>query len=237
MAERASIPRIIPVGLVFLSWIAIGEAFPLLVRALPVRGIHPAILAAARMTLLFLATWLYLRYVERKRFADGFRFGFHRWGRSLLWAAVFFGVAVLVLLPYQLFVVQPLAGYGLEASAVAPSEVVTHPFLYRLVEYLYVVYEGFIEVLIFIGFLFDRLLERCRWWIALIVANLGFALWHYPYWDQGWLPGTLMIGMTFLLGTVSCLNYLKTRNSLSPAVLHFLVDSPNAIRELLGMIV
>ena len=109
------------------------------------------------------------------------------------------------------------------------------PFWSRLIEYLYIVYEGIIEVFIFIGFLFDRLWKRWSWPLALLVANIGFGLWHYSYWSKGLLEGSLMIILTIISGIIHSANYMKTRNSLSPTVTHFLTDSPAAIRILLGM--
>ncbi len=44
-----------------------------------------------------------------------------------------------------------------------------------------------------------------------------------------------MVGLTFIAGCLISLGYLKTKNSLTPVVSHILVDSPSAIRELLGL--
>jgi membrane protease YdiL (CAAX protease family) len=51
---------------------------------------------------------------------------------------------------------------------------------------------------------------------------------------MGWLPGSLLIVLTFIAGSLISLNYMKTRNTLSSALCHVFVDSPSAIRILLG---
>jgi membrane protease YdiL (CAAX protease family) len=107
----------------------------------------------------------------------------------------------------------------------------------RIIEFAYVLYEGIVEVLLFIGFLLDRLERRVGATAAVLLSNVVFALWHYAYWRQGALAGTLMILFAFIAGSITSLNYLKTRNSLSPVICHTLIDAPNSIRELLGMVV
>jgi membrane protease YdiL (CAAX protease family) len=70
--------------------------------------------------------------------------------------------------------------------------------------------------------------------VAVILGNIIFALWHYPYWKMGFLAGSLMIFLTFSAGVMISLNYLKTRNTLSTAMCHIFVDSPSALKILLG---
>jgi len=84
-------------------------------------------------------------------------------------------------------------------------------------------------------FFLDRLTKKWGWTAAIIISNIGFALWHFDYWSQGWLNGSLMIIMTFIIGVGTSLCYMKTRNTLGPVLLHMMFDSPNAIRILLGI--
>ncbi len=136
---------------------------------------------------------------------------------------------------YQFLIVKPLTENIIQASgAISHGEI--RPFYERLIEYLYIVYEGIIEVIIFIGFLLDRLAKKWKWPAALILGNILFALWHYSYWSKGWLEGSLMIILTFLAGLIVSLSYVKTENTLSPVICHTLVDSPASIRILLGLI-
>jgi membrane protease YdiL (CAAX protease family) len=188
------------------------------------------------MTLVFLATYAYISGIEKKSFAAGFNFSFRKIGKNIIWAFIFSLIALAVLAGYQFLIVRPLASKILEAS-VTGSEGMSKAFSERLIVYFYVVYEGIIEVLIFIGFLLDRLAIRWGWAGALAASNFCFALWHYAYWRNGLLEGTLMVVLTFIAGIIISLSYLKTKNSLSPTICHFLVDSPMAISELLGMMV
>jgi membrane protease YdiL (CAAX protease family) len=171
---------------------------------------------------------------EKTSFSSGFNFRFRDIARNFGWALVFFAIAAVVLGGYQLGVVVPLTQRVLTASA-GPAQASIPSLDERVIQYVYVVYEGIIEVLIFIGFLFDRLAKRWGLWAALIAANVAFALWHYDYWRDGWFHGTLMVFLSFLVGVITSLNYFKTKNSLSPIFCHTLIDAPNAIRELLGI--
>ena len=45
-----------------------------------------------------------------------------------------------------------------------------------------------------------------------------------------------MVFLSFLVGIITSLSYYRTKNSLSPIFCHTLIDTPNAIRELRGMI-
>ena len=112
--------------------------------------------------------------------------------------------------------------------------IISKAFGARVFEYFYILFEGFVEVLVFIGVLLDRLAKRFGWVFAILTSNLIFALWHYPYWRMGFLPGSLLIVLSFLVGIVISLNYLKTRNTFSSALCHIMVDSPSAIKILLG---
>lgn len=222
--------------LIYLSWIAIEELFGKVLSLFNYKVINIWIWSAVRMTLLFLVTYLFIKWHENKSFSEGFNFQFSKLGKNILWAVIFFVIAGAVIWPYLQFIVNPLVGEGARASTSTQiHQNVVKPFMDRLIEYLYIVYEGVIEVFIFIGFLLDRVVKKFGWIWGIFLCNMGFALWHYDYLQQGILPGILMILLTFSLGVITSLNYYKTRNTLSGAILHTMVDSPNAIRILLGL--
>jgi len=135
---------------------------------------------------------------------------------------------------YQFLIVKPLTEKFIQASS-GISEEAVRSFGGRLIEFLYIIYEEVIEVFIFVGFLLDRLAKKMNWPFVIIVSNIGFALWHYDYWSKGWLEGSLMILLTFISGVIVSLSYFKTKNSLSPVICGILVDCPNSIRILLGL--
>jgi len=134
---------------------------------------------------------------------------------------------------YNELVMKPLIPELFTASS-SGGHAVTKSLGARIFEYVYIVFEGVVEVLVFIGLLVDRLAKRFGWTVSLVVSNLIFALWHYPYWRMGFLPGTLLIILTFIAGIVISLNYRKTKTTFSSALCHIFVDSPSAIKILMG---
>ncbi|UCG89117.1 MAG: CPBP family intramembrane metalloprotease [Gemmatimonadota bacterium] len=90
-------------------------------------------------------------------------------------------------------------------------------------------------MLVFVGFLLDRLAKRWGWAAAVLVNNAGFAVWHYNYLAQGLLLGGAMMFLTFPAGSVISLAHVKTRNTLSAVICHTLVDSPTSVLILLGI--
>jgi membrane protease YdiL (CAAX protease family) len=226
------------IGFVFITagiWFLITEYFARLVKLIDIDAINPIVWAAVRMTLMLMVTYAYVRWYERRGFAEGFNFRFAQWRKNVLWAVAFFLLAGVVLFLYGRFVVERFVSSGVEASAA--TEHYEALIGDRIIEFAYVLYEGIVEVLLFIGFLLDRLERRVGATAAVLLSNVVFALWHYAYWRQGALAGTLMILFAFIAGSITSLNYLKTRNSLSPVICHTLIDAPNSIRELLGMVV
>ena len=221
--------------LVYSGWILWMEFVPRIYRFMGLGGrANSSVLAAIRMTILLLWTYCFVRVVEKKTFSAGFNISFQNWMRSVVWGVIFAVIALAAVSVFQFVIVIPIlkkmiaaSNSAVQMSAKSRGE--------RLLEYVYVVYEGFIEVLIFIGFLLDRLAARWKPAAALIVSNVGFALWHYQYLKKGLLEGTLMIFLTFLAGLVISLSYLKTRNSLSSVISHTGVDAPGAIMELMGI--
>ncbi|UCC75033.1 MAG: CPBP family intramembrane metalloprotease [Gemmatimonadota bacterium] len=231
--NRLARPNFLHLFLVFLAWILIGELTPYLRPVLDIGRLTTWLLAALRMTIMLLVTYLYIRLAEGGSFSTGFNLRFEQVPKNLLWAFVFFLLSGVVLMLYQFLIVRPLLAGYVEASGMAHAEGV-RPFGERLVDYLYIVYEGVVEVLIFIGFLIDRLARAWKWPAAIVVGNLAFAFWHYGYLSSGLLAGSLMMILTFLAGVTVTLSYVKTRNTLSPIICHALVDSPSSIRILLG---
>ena len=232
MKETRNSPLIL--GLIFLIWILITYTIPYINHLYNFRQINLWILPAFRMTLMFLVTYVYVRYYEKLSFSLGFHFYFKDIGKNVVWALVFFLLYGIVWHAFQFLIVRPLHNQTVVmSSALTQSQMKT--FIERLVEFLYIVYEGFIEVFIFIGFLLDRLVKRWGWTAGIILSNIGFAVWHYNYLRQGVLIGSLMLVLSFVTGVIISMNYLKTRNSLAPAICHTLVDAPNSIRILLGL--
>lgn len=235
MKTKNTEPKISSIFLIVAGWFLITELAPFLNRVFDFRSINVWIIPYIRMFLMLLITWLFVHYAENKSFSAGFNINFKKFWKNLLWAVVFFLVAGLLIWLYQQMIVKALTEKTIQASSEIhqPAKI---PFPWRLFEYSYIVFEGFVEVLIFIGFLIDRLAKKWDWTAAIFVGNIVFALWHYNYWSSGLISGTLMIILSFIMGMVVSFSYLKTRNSVSPILCHFFIDSPNAIRELLGIV-
>ncbi len=232
--ERNRASSVLGVLLVYLGWMLITALTPLLNHGFDFNARSPYILPTLRMLLLLLVAALYVRYFEGVSLRQGFNLSFARLGRNLLWAVVFFLVTSGVVWAYERFVVVPLTHAEVAASGAEPEEALL-PFAQRLIAYLYVLFEGFVEVLTFVGFMLDRLARKWGWAWATLVANLGFAVWHYDYLRAGRLEGILMILLTFLAGLMISLSYVKTRNSLSPMICHTLVDAPSELGALSGL--
>lgn len=232
-ATEKSQVHLIGLLVLVLSWFAITQFAPLLNRIYDFRSINPWILAYIRMALMLAASWAYVSILEKKSFSAGFNIFFKDFGRNLLWAIVFFVIAFAAEKLYNTFVMKPLIPDMFTASS-SGGNAVTHSLGSRVFEYLYIVFEGVVEVLVFIGVLVDRLAKRWGWPVSILAANIVFALWHYPYWRMGLLPGSLMIMLTFIAGAIVSLNYMKTKNTLSTALCHIFVDSPSAVKILLG---
>lgn len=219
--------------LVVISWFLITQFTPYLNQVYDFKSINIWILPYIRMTLMFLVTFFYILRVEKQSFSNGFNFYFRNFWKNLLWAVVFFAATYVLITLYEKLIVNPILHKGVTASSTGVEKSVK-PFGPRLFEYVYIVYEGIVEVLIFIGFLVDRLMKKWGPTVSLIIGNIIFALWHYSYWKMGFLTGSLMIFLTFIAGVVISLNYLKTRNTLSSTLCHIFVDTPSALRILLG---
>jgi len=216
-----------------LTWFAITQFIPYLNRLYDFRSVNPWILAYIRMALMLAVTWAYISFLEKKTFSEGFNIFFKDFGRNLLWAFVFFALAFFAEKLYNALVMKPLIPEMFTASS-SGGKALTKSLGARVFEYLYIVFEGVVEVFVFIGVLVDRLAKKLGWTVSIIVANIIFALWHYPYWRMGWLPGTLLIILTFIAGVIISLNYMKTKNTLSSALCHIFVDSPSALKILVG---
>ncbi len=225
--------QLIGLGFLIAAWFAITQFTPLLNKLYDFRSVNPWILPYFRMALMFAVTWIYVSIYEKKSFSNGFNLYFKDFGRNLLWAVIFFGLVFMAEKLYQALAIKPLIPEMFTASS-SGGKAVTTTFGARVFEYFYIVFEGIVEVLIFIGVLVDRLAKKWGWIFAIIFGNIVFALWHYPYWRMGWLPGTLLIVLTFIAGSIISLNYMKTRNTLSSVLCHIFVDSPSAIKILLG---
>ena len=223
------------VGILLLvaTWFAITQFAPLLNKLYDFRSVNPWILAYIRMALMLAITWVYVAFLEKKTFSEGFNIFFKDFGRNLFWAVAFFVLAFLAEKLYNTLVMKPLIPEMFTASS-SGGKAATQSFGARVFEYFYIVFEGVVEVLVFIGVLVDRLAKKWGWAVSIIAGNIIFALWHYPYWRMGMLPGTLLITLTFIVGSVVSLNYMKTKNTLSSALCHIFVDSPSAIKILLG---
>ncbi len=219
--------------LLVLAWFTITQFTPLLNKIYDFYSVNPWLLAYIRMALMLVVTWAYVSFLEKKSFSKGFNIFFKDFGRTLLWAVVFFALTFLAEKIYNVLVMKPLIPEMFTASSTG-GEAFTHSFGNRIFEYFYIVFEGAVEVLIFIGVLVDRLAKKWGWTVSIILSNIVFALWHYSYWRMGSLPGTLMIILTFIAGSIISLNYMKTKNTLSSVICHIFVDSPSAIKILLG---
>lgn len=71
-----------------------------------------------------------------------------------------------------------------------------------------------VEGLFFREFLFSKLLEKNKTWIAIFGSSLCFSAIHFE------TPNNLI--PTFIYGVIACLIYLKTKNIIYLVIIHFL---------------
>jgi membrane protease YdiL (CAAX protease family) len=225
--------RMICLLVLVISWFAITHFTPLLNKLFDFRSVNPWILPYIRMALLLFVTWGYVSILEKKTFSEGFNIHFRDIGRNFLWALVFFALAFIAEKIYSALVMKPLIPEMFTASS-SGGEALAKSLGARIFEYFYIVFEGAVEVLVFIGVLIDRVAKKWGWTLSIVAGNIIFALWHYAYWRMGWLPGTLLIVLTFIVGSIISINYMKTKNTLSSIISHIFVDSPSAIKILMG---
>lgn len=70
------------------------------------------------------------------------------------------------------------------------------------------------EELFFRKFLFGKLLEQHKLWLAILISSLCFAAIHFE------TPKNLIF--SFIFGVIACLIYVKTKNIWYPMAIHFL---------------
>lgn len=83
-----------------------------------------------------------------------------------------------------------------------------------------------IEELFFRKFLFLKLLEKNKTWIAIIVSSLCFSAIHFP------TPNNLI--QTFIAGVIACIIYLKTKNIVYLIIIHFLYNLCSTLYAIFG---
>ena len=82
------------------------------------------------------------------------------------------------------------------------------------------------EELFFRKFLFSKLLEKNKIWVAILISSLCFSAIHFP------TPNSLI--PTFIWGVVSCIIYLKTKNIIYLIIIHFLNNLCSMLYAIFG---
>ena len=223
--------RAVPVPvllLMFAVWLAITWATPYFNAVVNLRRVDPWLPPAIRMLLILLTTWLVAYLWDDGGLGAIFNLSTRRLGSALGWAIAFAALALVVEKIYEWLIL----GSFLNTSSKSPGTNAVPAISRRIFESFYIVLEGVVESLVFVGFLIDRLAKRYGWTFALILGNAAFALWHFGYWKAGLLEGSLLIGMVFVIGSAVALSYKMTKNCLSPIIAHTLVDAPGIGRVL-----
>jgi len=79
---------------------------------------------------------------------------------------------------------------------------------------------GFIEEIVFRGFLLRKYLELFTFWKANIVTSLLFVLIHFPIWLYKDMIGLFPIAISFIIGISFGFIYKKTRSLWSVIIIH-----------------
>ena len=82
------------------------------------------------------------------------------------------------------------------------------------------------EELFFRKFLFTKLLEKNKLWIAIIISSICFSAIHYEQ------PSNLI--PTFIYGVIACIIYYKTKNIFYLVITHFLYNLSSMMYSIYG---
>ena len=146
----------------------------------------------------------------------------------------------VTLLPYLLLIViglglaeQPLFDFNKILSYYSNSE--TQPnfnkfygfspnFLYFRISSLIVA--PILEELFFRKFLFSKLLESNKLWIAVVISSICFSAIHFE------TPNNLI--PTFIYGVIACIIYFNTKNIIYLIIIHFLNNLSSMLYAIYG---
>ncbi|GAA4972141.1 type II CAAX endopeptidase family protein [Algibacter aquimarinus] len=131
------------------------------------------------------------------------------------------------LIPYLLiiviglgFVTQPIIDFNRIIDFYLNSEIKPHykfhgfSTLFIYFRASSILFAPIFEELFFRKFLFLKLLEKNKVWIAILISSLCFSAIHFP------TPNNLI--PTFIYGVIACIIYLKTKNIVYLIIIHFL---------------
>jgi len=170
----------------------------------------PLIIAVGLFTILY--TWLFVRFIEGRRF-DALGMPFHRgWGLSF-WK----GAGIAAALLSVAFAVSVWSGeievIGFARPAPAGQSVSAYMIL-SLVGFFVV---GIYEELMFRGYVLQRLDEKAGRIVAIIISSFLFAVLHFA--NPG--AGFLSLFNTWIIGVLLCALYYRGRSLWTPIGFHF----------------
>lgn len=154
---------------------------------------------------MFAATWIMLRFVDRRPFRSiGFG-GVSVWrdlgaglGLGAGWLALSVGVAWIA----GWVTVRAPAGFSL-------------PLL--LLASIGVLFNVLTQQLLLCGYILQTIRSRSNFLVALVVSAVLFSTYHFGAFEGAWLPAVNV----FVAGTLFCLAYGVTGNLWLPAAIHF----------------
>jgi len=188
------------------------SAVLLLFKALAPAGQFTASFVLARELAIFGVAGLLLLIVTRGEKRDLASLGLHgrHWGKSLLWSAGIYLVAMLA----------ALTGIGL-SRALGIQELPAFSRYQNIpiwVMTFIMLRAGVVEELCYRAYLYERLEQITgNWIVSLLLPALFFGLLHYTQGPQGIIVG-------FAVGLVMALAYRQTRDIKANIIAHFLID-------------
>lgn len=93
----------------------------------------------------------------------------------------------------------------------------------------------FMEELFFRGFILQGLLNKYKAAIGILVSAILFGFWHYPFLDPD-IISFYHVFLTFMVGVLTGVLYLKTRKLFYPILLHISMNLLVVLNDYLGFI-
>ncbi len=170
----------------------------------------PLIIAVGIFTIIY--TWLFVRFIEGRRFS-ALGMPFHRgWGLSF-WKGAGIAAALLAVA----FAVSVWSGEIEVIGFARPAPVGQSVSAYMILSLVGFFIVGIYEELMFRGYVLQRLDEKAGRIVAIVVSSFLFAVLHFA--NPG--AGFLSLFNTWIIGVLLCALYYRGRSLWTPIGFHF----------------
>ncbi|MCD4690966.1 CPBP family intramembrane metalloprotease [bacterium] len=170
----------------------------------------PLIIGVGLFTIFY--TWIFVRFIEGRRFG-ALGMSFHPgWGKSFAK-----GAAIAALLLAVMFAISVASGEIVVKGFARPAPEGQSVGLYFALSLIGFIVVGIYEELMFRGYVLQRLNERTGRVAAIVISSFLFAVLHFAN------PGAGMLSLvnTWVIGALLCALYYRSRSLWVPIGFHF----------------